>query len=207
MILLYLIPYLLVNHLPLVRHTIPFCCGEDRIPFLPWTFMIYCSAFVQAAIIIRLMPSRFLPKMILFAAGMMLTGIIIFLLVPIEYPRNLYPNTNALIALFRATDGAGNCFPSLHVAMTLFLAAGYGAIEKSSIKTILMWFWAGGIILSVLTTKQHYLIDIVGGAILAIPCMIFSRPILLGGRAQSIRSLGAWEDMDMKAAVKRAKQT
>ena len=174
-VILILVPYEIVNHLPLHRYTIPFIFGEKRIPFLPWTFIIYISYFVQAVIIIRLIPVKFLPRVTLFALCMVMIGIIIFILFPIEYPRNLYFSANNNITLFRKIDGSGNCFPSLHVSMALFLATCYGLIQKSFIRKFLMWTWTIAVIISVLTTKQHYLIDIFGGIVLVIPFLIVLR--------------------------------
>ncbi len=171
-IILFLIPYGIVNHLPLDRYTIPFLFGEEHIPFLPWTFSIYISAFLQAVLVIRFIPRKLLLRALPLAFGMICIGLIAFLIMPIEYPRNLCPSTNSAIILFRATDTTGNCFPSLHVAMTLFLTACYYLIEKSLKKKLLMWTWTIAIIISVLTTKQHYVIDIAGGVVLAIPFML-----------------------------------
>lgn len=145
---------------------------ENRIPFLPWTFLIYISVFVQDAVIIRRIPAAQLRKTILLAAGMILIGLAFFVAFPIEYPRWLYQNNNGLVILFRNADGPGNCFPSLHVAVSMLLASYYSFIEKSLLKKVLMWLWALAIILSVLTTKQHYVIDIIGGIILSIPFII-----------------------------------
>lgn len=171
----FLVPYAIVNHLPLDRYTISFILGEERVPFLPWTFIVYISAFIQGAIIIRHAPPKFLPRAVFIASCMLLVGIMFFLLLPIEYPRSLYPNTNSLINFFRQTDAAGNCLPSLHVAMTIFLTSYYTLFEKSLLRKSLMWLWTVAIIISVLTTKQHYLVDIFGGIVLTIPFVTLLR--------------------------------
>ena len=169
LIAFFLILYGIINHFPMHRYAVPFLFNEDKIPFLPWTFVIYISAFVQGAIIIHLIPRQFLLKAFIVALCMICIGLLFFVLFPIEYPRFLYPNSNVLIAFFRTTDATGNCYPSLHVSMTLFLASFYTLIETSFFKKFLMWLWTIVIIISVLTTKQHYLIDVIGGTILAIP--------------------------------------
>ncbi len=170
-ILLYLIPYGIVNHLPLHRTIIPFLPGEALIPFAPWTFVIYISVFIQALIIIKLLPQRIIKKVVMFAGGMVFVALLIFLFFPIEYPRMLYTSSSPLINLFRLTDGPGNCFPSLHVAMTTLLAFCYMLVQKSTLKRILMWTWTTAICISVLTTKQHYIIDVLGGIAIALPSM------------------------------------
>lgn len=170
-ILLYMIPYGIVNHLPLNRHIIPFLPGEASIPFLPWTFIIYISVFIQGLFIIRTLPNKMMRRTMLYAGGMVLAALIIFLLYPIEYPRMLYTTDSFLIHIFRMTDGPGNCFPSLHIAITMLLSFCYALITKSTWKKVLMWIWTIAICISVLTTKQHYIIDILGGIAISIPCM------------------------------------
>lgn len=172
-ILLYLIPYGIVNHLPLHRSIIPFLPGETSIPFLPWTFIIYISVFIQGAIILRILPKSMLKKILPFAGGMVFVALIIFLFFPIEYPRMFYTTTSPLIHLFRLTDGPGNCFPSLHVGITMLLSFCYMLVEESTRKRTLMWIWTTAICVSVLTTKQHYIIDILGGIAISLPCMYF----------------------------------
>lgn len=169
LIIIYLIPYGIINHLPLHREVIPFILNENYIPFLPWTFIIYSSAFIQALIVIRKIPKESLRKIVVVIGCMVILGLLTFLLFPIQYPRELYPDHSVFVTFFRITDGAGNCFPSLHVAMSIIIAFCYGLVEKSKIRQSLMWLWTILIIISVLTTKQHYLIDIFGGIIFAIP--------------------------------------
>lgn len=177
--ILFFIPYGIVNHLPIERYVVPFVFGENHIPFLPWTFIIYVSAFVQAFFIIRFIPKHFLPRIIALALCMLSVGILFFILFPIEYPRALYPTDNTLITFFRTIDTPGNCFPSLHVSLAILLAALYIFLETRTIRKIFMCIWTLLIICSVLTTKQHHVIDIIGGALLAIPFVFMLRKNLL----------------------------
>jgi len=160
-----------VNHLPIHRHVIPFILGEGHIPFLPWTFIIYISVFLQGILVIRRIPKAMLRKILPYASGVIFVALIIFLIFPVEYPRMLYTSDNLLISLFRLTDGPGNCFPSLHVAITVLLSFCYMLVERSTLKRVLMWLWSIAVCISVLTTKQHYLIDIFGGIAITLPCM------------------------------------
>lgn len=173
LVCLFFVPYSVVGHLDIVRHTIPFLPGETLIPFLPWTFGIYLSAFFQAILIIYLVPKHSLRRALVLTFLMLLVGLTCFVLFPIEFPRALYPTTNDFINYFRTLDSAGNCLPSFHVAMSFFLTSYYCLFEKSKTRKILMWIWTTLIILSVLTTKQHYITDIVGGIILALPFVYF----------------------------------
>ncbi|QNM94780.1 phosphatase PAP2 family protein [Chitinimonas koreensis] len=65
-----------------------------------------------------------------------------------------------------ALDVAGNCFPSLHVALSL-LAAGL-LMGRGGLWCVAAPAWAAAIALSVLTTRQHRAIDVAGGAAVAL---------------------------------------
>ncbi|MEK9157645.1 MAG: phosphatase PAP2 family protein [Patescibacteria group bacterium] len=168
-IAIFLALYGFVSHLPIDRHAISFILNEEKVPFLPWTLIVYLSVFLQAGIILRLTPHKLLPRTLFFGLCIAIIGFIIFIIFPIEYPRNLYPTANKGITFLRKIYSSGNCFPSLHVAMTLLLTGFYCLVQKSKKLRFLMCLWAIAIVFSVLTTKQHYLIDIFGGVILATP--------------------------------------
>ena len=175
-IFLLLILYLLVNHLPLNRHTIPFLPEESSIPFLPWTFAVYISVFFQGILVLKDLPYKIFKRQVFVFSCMAFVAFAIFILLPIEYPRTFYPTTNSLIFFFRFIDGAGNCFPSLHVAITIFLAGSYCFMQRSFTKRFFMWIWTISITTSVLTTKQHYIVDVIGGIILVIPFLLYLKP-------------------------------
>lgn len=176
--LAFLVLYLTINHWPMERMVLPLTEAEEAIPYLDWSYLIYMSAFLQAVLVIRLIPRKVLPMYIAGPAIAMVVGAVFFILYPVEYPRYLFPDDNYWISFFRLIDAPGNCFPSLHVTMTILFAHIYnlilqyrgdamsrrGAIVKSS----LMWLWTMAIVISVLTTKQHYLWDVIGGMSLSV---------------------------------------
>lgn len=174
-VILFLVPYSVVGHLPLARTHITFLPGEAAIPFLPWTFIVYLSVFVQAVVCIRFIPKRFLLTAVSYAFGLLFVALVCFVLWPIAYPRELYPTIHASILFFRTIDPPGNSFPSLHVAMSFFLTGCYTFFATSRTKRILFWIWSILISFSVLTTKQHYIIDIFGGVILAAGFLLLIR--------------------------------
>jgi membrane-associated phospholipid phosphatase len=169
----YMIPYMVANHLPLHRAVVPFLFHEDLIPFMPWTFIIYISVYAEALIVMRTIPARLLKRALPLFALMTTIAIFFFLFFPVEYPRMLYTSTNHFVSIFRITDGPGNCFPSLHVATTIFFAGLYSLKQGSNWEKALMWLWTIAVIISVLTTKQHYVIDVIGGIVLAVPFVWF----------------------------------
>ena len=110
-----------------------------------------------------------------FAFALLFTALAFFLAWPLAYPRELYPTTNAGIAFFRQLDLTGNTFPSLHVAMSFFLTGCYSFFEESRTRRAFFWVWSVLITASVLTTKQHYVIDIIGGVSLAVVYLFVAR--------------------------------
>jgi hypothetical protein len=94
-----------------------------------------------------------------------------FLRFPSAYPRPSTPTpddarlSQSWQALHKM-DRPANTFPSLHVGHVYLLAL-LVADEQSREKTDSHLLWATAIAISTITTKQHYLVDITGGLLLA----------------------------------------
>lgn len=171
-LLIFYLPYFGVNHLPLHRERIPYICGEEYIPFIAWTSIIYLSLLIQGLIVIRLIPKSLLLKVTLVAGLMVLIHLVTFIIFPIEYARENYESNNLILELFRYLDEPGNCFPSLHVSASIFFACCFGFWQKSKMQKLLMWIWSLIITVSVLTVKQHYLIDVIASILLTLILII-----------------------------------
>ena len=168
-----LIPYEIVNHLPLARVQIHFLLGEEYIPFIPWTAIVYVSYFLEVIVVLWFLPKQLLVDLILMLIVIIILHIICFICVPTEYPRELYPTDNILLNFLRTVDGPGSCFPSLHVSAAILFAFFFGKTKIVIIKKIGMWLWVAAIIVSVLTTKQHYLVDVFGGILEMVTLLFF----------------------------------
>lgn len=99
-------------------------------------------------------------------------SIVIFQLFPVGYPREFFPLPHAnspsvnLFYKIRFLDSPMNCLPSLHVSLCFLFSFGHWSESKR-----LFWFSILTTILisiSTLTTKQHYIVDVVAGFILAV---------------------------------------
>ncbi len=150
---------------------------DDWIPFLQGTIWVYFSEYL------------FLVLAIWFSAddrrcsdavyGLVLTaiiGMVIFTLVPTRVMRQSPDFVGATGFLWRclfAVDTTGNALPSLHVA-TACLAA-IALSSRRGLWRITVLVWAAMIILSTLTTKQHYAIDVLGGLMLAAVSFVLVR--------------------------------
>jgi membrane-associated phospholipid phosphatase len=174
-IIVFMICYSIVGQLTSPQKILPFILEEQSIPFLPWTVIIYFSVFFQIPFIIRHTPkTTFFKAMPILSVGVILS-FTAFILFPISYPRELYQGYNTIITNLFKTDPPGNCFPSLHVFNTVFFASCYSWTEKSVLKICLMWFWTTLIVVSVLTVKQHYLLDVFGGIALAVVAIYLTK--------------------------------
>lgn len=84
---------------------------------------------------------------------------------PVDWSR--YPSLQFL----KAADAGGNAFPSLHVAFAVLtavlLARQLRAVGAPAWVRAVNVLWAAGIVYSTLATRQHVLLDVLGGTLLA----------------------------------------
>ena len=111
-------------------------------------------------------------KLLQYSMGVILICIIsycFFLFVPTECPRPSANGTCTFYQRFVTIESPLNAFPSLHVALAMYaaLSATYYT-EINKIWRFIVWFWALAIVYSTLITKQHVMIDVLGGGVLAI---------------------------------------
>jgi membrane-associated phospholipid phosphatase len=75
------------------------------------------------------------------------------------------------LQMLKATDDGGNAFPSLHVAFAALVAVQLkrqlSSVNAPAWVHVANMLWALGIIYSTLATRQHVLIDVLGGLLLA----------------------------------------
>jgi membrane-associated phospholipid phosphatase len=101
---------------------------------------------------------------------------IFFFFIPTRIPPDYYSNEEHtryfLSKLIQNIDANNNCFPSIHIANSL-AAAYYFGLHKGFFLKYIVWFWFLLISWSVLSTKQHYFLDIPGGIIVALISLYF----------------------------------
>jgi membrane-associated phospholipid phosphatase len=145
----------------------------DRwVPFVPESGLVYFAMF--PLLLGTFIAIRDLRRATSFLYACLLAqaiGMACFMLWPTQYPRELYalpPTASAvgaaLVRFCRGTDAPLNCLPSLHVSTVVLCVC---ALRGSR------WFvpaLLGGVVLAVstLTFKQHYLVDVVAGALLGL---------------------------------------
>lgn len=153
---------------------LPFLSIEQGIPLIPWTVLIYIILY-PTYLIASMHSYRDEEQMnkLLYAFCLLtLISCAIFLFFPINYPRYLYPlplDNQPLTLLLRAVrfiDKPSNCLPSLHVSLCFTFAFAFWHQSKKQ-------FWLAILIstliaISTLTTKQHYVYDVISGFMLSL---------------------------------------
>jgi len=169
--------YYLPQWLPLFAPTtIPLTAIDRAVPFQPWWIWPYMSMYVMIPIPPLLATrAKDLGRYALGMTIMFVTCCVFFFLWPIAYPRPPLPETG-VSAFYRhivSIDQPINALPSLLAgltAYTLFLAARMlrdlpGRTDVMIL--ILGWIWAAVILYGTLATKQHYLVDLPPGILIA----------------------------------------
>ena len=145
---------------------------DDALPFWPWTawcyLPFYAGVFVMAIAGFR--RRTIFNRAVLAVLVVMTIGALGHVFVGAEYPRPIlsppYPDISAaFLASVQHIDPPGNVFPSLHVAHTTMLAL---ILLKDRPRVGLVALgMATALALSTLTTKQHFLADVLSGYALA----------------------------------------
>lgn len=167
--------YFLSNHYPILEPRLLSMTALDRaIPFLPWTVWVYVSEYVYFIVIYLLCREPInMNRYVSAVLAIQVLSVLIFTLWPTTYPRDLFPlpanldpTTTWLFSTLRAGDAPTNCCPSLHVS-SVFLC-GFLFLNEQRRRLWFFMLWATLIGASTLTTKQHYVIDVVTGLLMAI---------------------------------------
>jgi len=145
---------------------------DDAIPFLPATAWLYLPFYAAIfAIALAAFQSRAYFNRALLGFGIILiVGLFCHRFITAVYPRPIlhppYPDVSyAFMAWVQQVDPPGNVFPSLHVAHTSALALILHRENRRLGRVVIVM--AALLALSTLTTKQHFVADVVSGLLLA----------------------------------------
>jgi membrane-associated phospholipid phosphatase len=166
-------------------------CGWERsIPLVPLMIIPYMSIdlfFVAAPFVCRDREERRqLARRICLA---ILAAGACFVLMPLRFafPRPMPGGwLGAIFGLLHTFDRPYNMFPSLHIALSVILVHTYGRHTRGPLRW-LVCVWFGLIALSTLLTWQHHVVDVAGGAILALLCFYFVRRPTPAVRGENLR--------------------
>jgi membrane-associated phospholipid phosphatase len=142
-----------------------------RMPLLPAFTAVYLGVHVFSMVPYCALPeSRILRRYLLGNMLIVLLSAIAWVTLPVRLDRPPFDTTSAsfgswlLHGVYR-WDPTTNCFPSAHCAIAVYAAISL----RSASRPLFAWgiFSAAAICLSTVMTKQHYVADVAGGAVLA----------------------------------------
>lgn len=166
--------YLTANHFHFFKpQLLPFSWVDSVVPFWPYTVWVYTSEYIFfIAVYMTCKDLVNLNKYVYSIFVLWLVSIIVFWIWPTTFPRELFAlpeDLNSLTYLvfsgLRMIDTPANCCPSLHVS-SVYLSS-FIFLDDQRRKFPFFFLWATAIAASTLTTKQHYLIDVVTGFLMA----------------------------------------
>ena len=168
--------YYLTNHFSyLPPQRLPMTWIDLHTPLMPYSVLIYISEYFYFAFVYILLNEYDNINRYLYSFFFLqVVSCLIFIIYPSIYPRELYPIPNDIPIWLQSTwiwlrnvDAPTNCFPSLHVS-SVYLSALVFITDKQMKLFWLFFIWATLISASTLTTKQHYLADIISGITISI---------------------------------------
>ncbi|MEP6610088.1 MAG: phosphatase PAP2 family protein [Burkholderiaceae bacterium] len=170
----FFVVYFWVMHNPLARPvTIPLTPVDRWIVASELALLPYASLWLYVSLAPALSDGS--SELLAYAKGaaiISVTGFVIYWFFPTAVPEfptdwSRYP----ALEFLKSADASGNAFPSLHVAF----AAYTGAVIARQLRSVgapswLRWtnrIWLVAIVYSTLATRQHVLVDVIGGLLLA----------------------------------------
>lgn len=145
----------------------PLFPGESGIPFVAWSVVFYISVYAVAPLSIFVIPKQDLARALKALVIIFVAHTTVFILLPTQLPRVHTVPIGFFGDVYRVAvagvDRPQNCFPSEHVALAVLTVC---LIWRRSKKWgLLLALWALCMSISTLTVKQHYIVDVLGGAI------------------------------------------
>jgi membrane-associated phospholipid phosphatase len=168
--------YIPANHYHFfIPKLLPFTQVDRIIPFWPHSVWIYISEYIYFVTVFLTCSNLLnLNKYFFSFTAQQLFSVFIFWVWPTTFPRELFPLpenldrlTQFAFSTLRSADTPANCCPSLHVSSVL-LTSFIVFDDDQRDKAPLFLIWGIAISLSTLTTKQHYVVDVITGFLLAL---------------------------------------
>ena len=160
---------------------------DHAIPLIPEFVWIYHTLIPVILVTMFSLISRKKVFLSAFAAFMIATIMLsaFYVLFPSFYPRESFVDPSSisgwLLELTRTVDGANNTFPSGHVTFSWLLAFVVSLTQYAKSRPwikIVYYIWATLITISTLALKQHFIVDVLSGVLLATACYFLSKKII-----------------------------
>ena len=173
------IAYFYLIHI--TEHSISFYVTgiDDKIPFEPYFVWVYLSLFpvMVYTLLWELRWHRGFRRTLLSYFIFVLLSSVFYVLIPSVYPVPPAPNdagvSGIVISWIHSFDH-GNTFPSGHTAFSLLTLMAIWR-EAGSFRRFAYSIWFILILASTLLLKQHYIVDLLSGIVVAILCKAIAK--------------------------------
>jgi len=153
---------------------------DQLIPFVPefiWIYHTMVPVFLITTILLIKRKDVFYTAFLSILLATVVMNLF-YVYLPVSYPREIWQPTDmsassVFVELTRQIDGSNNAFPSGHVTLSwlLTLLVGLTSFAKKHKWTQYIYvLWASLISVSTLVLKQHFMVDVFSGVILATLC-------------------------------------
>jgi hypothetical protein len=168
------VPYFLIGNYPLLPvRKLPLTWLDRAIGSHPqeWVW-VYQSEYLLVNALPWLAERR--GQLVRYVRGFSVLSLIafaVFILVPIRAPEPDVANPSGMYWLLKQYDVPLNCLPSLHAALIVYtLAFGNRVAGRAAPRSLKLFVaaWAALILYSTVATKEHYVVDVVAGVLLAL---------------------------------------
>lgn len=159
--------YLLLNNFPLSEPSLlPMTAIDRAVPFLVWTVWPYALLLLSDVVLPFLIRDRrrFLDMLRAYAVAIS-CNVLIWAIFPTTFPRPPAPEGDSLTASFYnlmvSVDTPNCCFPSGHITIPAILVWTLGRQHPRAAAPL--WIAFALLSVTIVTTRQHYLVDLFGG--------------------------------------------
>jgi membrane-associated phospholipid phosphatase len=161
------IPYIVTNQLSILSEPHYLNSEIDMLmPFIDWSIFIYLGVYVIVTVpVIMINREDLLKRVVIGFIILQAVAAFFFLAYPVHMLRPEYSSfsnfTDYTVYAIYNIDNPSNCFPSLHVGNSVYAAyTTYKVNRRMGFVTHIISFL---ICVTTLTTKQHYIADILMG--------------------------------------------
>jgi len=167
---LFFVAYFHLLHHPVYAvTTMPLTALDRAIPFEPSFLFVYLTLWVYVGAGPGL--QRDMKELLAYGVWIGLlcvAGLLVFLFWPTQIPAHTIDASGyAGFTMLQGVDAAGNAFPSMHVAIAAFTMLRLQDVWRRTgapfFLRALNVAWCAAIVASTLLTKQHVVLDVIGG--------------------------------------------
>ena len=198
--------YLLINHGLTAQSLTPYDVStpwDHRIPLTPaWVWIYALNIPMPMALILSTKSGQDYAELAAGFSLICLVAFAVFMVFPVT-AEGLRPETvgsgwsNWGLSVYYAVDGQGNCLPSLHVSLCCYSGL-WGLCHFRRLSGVAYFILGLAISVSTMLVKQHWIADVVSGAVLG-----------FGVAALQLRGLrlGVYLPAPMRRAINGAPET